>query len=163
MQGPLYATLKLTRLGQGSPEEHRNVLLEGTVAPGQRIRALLEPPGDTNSVYADVKSIDDSGTRWSPGGRGQDAAGALMVFATEVAQHGDFFVAVDNNNNAEATHRQQGHSYEFVLIPSPPFITGGTVRENLRADHDQGEFLGAARAAALAVARERNLIPTSGQ
>jgi hypothetical protein len=161
MQGPLYATLKFTRLGQVEPEEHRNVLLEGVIAHGERLKVRLEPPGDTNSVYANVASVDESASRRSAGGRGQDAAGALMVFATEVVPHGDFFVAVDNNSNTEATHGEQGHSYEFRLIPVSPFVAGGTVRENQRADRGSDEFFEDARSAVLSVAREHNLIPTA--
>jgi hypothetical protein len=73
----------------------------------------------------------------------------------------EFDVEIDADGNASATHRVHGHIYEFVVIPTEPYVTGGSVQENQRADHDHPEFFEAARNAVLRHVRARGLIAPS--
>ena len=48
----------------------------------------------------------------------------------------DFAVRIEGGH-ATATHHTSGHVFEFSIAPEAPYLRGGTVRENQKAD-DQG-------------------------
>jgi hypothetical protein len=45
----------------------------------------------------------------------------------------DFAVEIEGGY-ATATHHASGHVFEFSIAPEPPYLRGGAVRENQKAD-----------------------------
>jgi hypothetical protein len=138
--------------------------LTGPITPGGFIEAMLNHNlPDQEVISAQITRVDDSDTTYSRGRGRQMATGSRVVYAIEAPLAGDFAVTIDDDNNANAIHLSHRHSFEFRLIPEPPFIAGSTVRENQRATRVQTEFSDAARDAVLRLALERQLIPTKQQ
>src|SRR5882672_11314319 len=56
----------------------------------------------------------------------------------------DFAVRIEGGC-ATAIHHTSGHVFEFSIAPEPPYLRGGMVRENQKADRGPDSLWGAAR------------------
>ena len=70
---------------------------------------------------------------------------------------GTFTVKIEGGY-ATATHHASGHVFEFSIAPEPPYLRGGTVRENQKAERGPDSLWGAAQNAVLKEARAAGLI-----
>jgi hypothetical protein len=70
----------------------------------------------------------------------------------------DFAVRTEGDC-ATATHHTTGHVFEFSIAPEMPYLRGGTVRENQKADRAPDSLWGAAWEAVLMEARAAGLVP----
>jgi hypothetical protein len=69
----------------------------------------------------------------------------------------DFAVEIEGGH-ATATHHASGHVFEFSIAPEPPYLRGGTVRENQKAEPGPDSLWGAAQNAVLKEAQAAGLI-----
>src|SRR5216684_3455311 len=60
----------------------------------------------------------------------------------------DFAVKIEGRY-ATATHHASGHVFEFSIACEPPYLRGGAVRENRKAERGPDSLWGAAQAAVL--------------
>jgi hypothetical protein len=70
----------------------------------------------------------------------------------------DFAVRIEGDY-ATAIHHTSGHVFEFSIGLAPPYLRGGTVRENQKADRGPDSLWGAAGDAVLKEARAAGLVP----
>jgi hypothetical protein len=70
----------------------------------------------------------------------------------------DFAVRIEGGY-ATAIHHASGHVFEFSIAPAPPYLRGGTVRENQKADRGPDSLWGAAGDGVLNEARAAGLVP----
>jgi hypothetical protein len=69
----------------------------------------------------------------------------------------DFAVKIEGGY-ATATHHASGHVFEFSIASGPPYLRGGTVRENEKAERGPDSLWGAAQEAVLKKAQAAGLI-----
>ena len=70
----------------------------------------------------------------------------------------DFAVRIEGGY-ATAIHHTSVHVFEFSIAPEAPYLRGGTVRENQKADRTPDSLWGVAGDAVLLQARAAGLIP----
>jgi hypothetical protein len=70
----------------------------------------------------------------------------------------DFAVRIEGDY-ATAIHHTSSHVFEFSIAPEPPYLRGGTVRENQEAERGPDSLWGAAGDAVLKEARATGLVP----
>ena len=69
----------------------------------------------------------------------------------------DFAVRIEGGC-ATAIHHTSGHVFEFSIAPEAPYLRGGTVRENQKAERGPDSLWGAAQDAILKEAQAAGLI-----
>jgi len=85
------------------------------------------------------------------------SSGAQFSMSPDTSPMDTFTVRIEGGY-ATATHHTSGHVLEFSLAPAPPYLRGGTVRENQKAHRGPDSLWGPARDAVLEEAQMAGLI-----